>query len=226
MQIHGLSAEQSLASLKTTAAGLAAAEAVRRLAEFGPNHVEEVGREPVLLTFAREFTHFFAIILWVGAALAFLADHFDPGQGMARLGVAIVGVILVNGVFSFWQEYKAERAVAALRQLLPQRVQALRGGEIVEVLAIDLVPGDIVLLEEGNAVPADCRLIEAFGLRVNTATVTGDPCPRRATPSPAPRTRRSTQRTSCWPGRRWCRARPARWCTPPACIPSSAGSPI
>ena len=69
---------------------------------------------------------------------------------MARLGVAIVGVILVNGIFSFWQEYKAERAVAALRQLLPQKVQALRAGDIVEVLAIDLVPGDIVLLEEGT----------------------------------------------------------------------------
>ena len=139
----------------------------------------------MLLSFAREFTHFFAIILWVGAALAFLADHFDPGQGMARLGVAIVGVILVNGIFSFWQEYKAERAVAALRQLLPQKVQALRAGEIVEVLAIDLVPGDIVLLEEGNAVPADCRLIEAFGLRVNTATVTGESLPKARNADPS-----------------------------------------
>ena len=178
MQIHGLDTEAALASLKTTAAGLSASEALRRRAEFGPNHVEELGRESVLLSFAREFTHFFALILWVGAGLAFLADHFDPGQGMARLGVAIVGVILVNGIFSFWQEYKAERAVAALRQLLPQKVQALRAGEIVEVLAIDLVPGDIVLLEEGNAVPADCRLIEAFGLRVNTATVTGESLPK------------------------------------------------
>jgi sodium/potassium-transporting ATPase subunit alpha len=186
MQIHGLSAEQSLASLKTTAAGLAVAEAVRRLAEFGPNHVEEVGREPVLLTFAREFTHFFALILWIGAALAFLAEYFDPGQGMSSLGVAIVGVILVNGLFSFWQEYKAERAVAALRQLLPQKVQALRGGEIVEVLATDLVPGDIVLLEEGNAVAADCRLIEAFGLRVNTATVTGESLPKARNIEPSP----------------------------------------
>jgi calcium-translocating P-type ATPase len=178
MQIHGLDTEAALASLNTTAAGLSVSEALRRRAEFGPNHVEELGRESVVLSFAREFTHFFAIILWVGAALAFLADHFDPGQGMARLGVAIVGVILVNGIFSFWQEYKAERAVAALRQLLPQKVQALRVGEIVEVLATDLVPGDIVLLEEGNAVPADCRLIEAFGLRVNTATVTGESLPK------------------------------------------------
>jgi calcium-translocating P-type ATPase len=185
MQIHGLSAEQSLASLKSTDAGLTAAEALRRLSEFGPNHVEEVGREPLLLTFAREFTHFFAVILWIGAALAFLAEYFDPGQGMSRLGVAIVGVILVNGIFSFWQEYKAERAVAALRQLLPQKVQALRGGEIVEVLAIDLVPGDVVLLEEGNAVAADCRLIETFGLRVNTATVTGESLPKARNVEPS-----------------------------------------
>ena len=185
MQIHGLDTEAALASLNTTAAGLGAAEAERRLAEFGPNHVEEVGRPPLLLSFAREFTHFFAVILWLGAALAFLADHFDPGQDMARLGLAIVGVIVVNGIFSFWQEYKAERAVAALRQLLPQKVQALRAGEIVELPAIDLVPGDIVLLEEGNFVPADCRLIEAFGLRVNTATVTGESLPKARNTEPS-----------------------------------------
>ncbi|HJX57616.1 MAG TPA: cation-transporting P-type ATPase, partial [Thiobacillus sp.] len=131
MHIQSLTAEQSLASLHTSAAGLTAREAQRRLVEFGPNHVEEVGRERLLPRFAREFTHFFALILWVGAALAFLAEYFDPGQGMARLGVAIVGVILINGVFSFWQEYKAERAVDALRQLLPQQVTVLRGGEIV-----------------------------------------------------------------------------------------------
>lgn len=186
MHIHGLGVEQSLASLKTTAAGLPAAEARRRLAEFGPNHVAEVGRENLLLGFAREFTHFFAIILWIGAALAFLAEHFDPGQGMARLGAAIVGVIIVNGIFSFWQEYKAEQAVAALRQLLPQKVQALRDGAIVEMLATELVPGDIVLLEEGTLVPADCRLIEAFGLRVNTANVTGESLPKARGIAPSP----------------------------------------
>jgi calcium-translocating P-type ATPase len=175
---------EALASLHTTAAGLTATEARRRLGEFGPNHVEEVGREHLLLRLAREFTHFFAIILWLGAALAFLAEAFDPGQGMARLGVAIVGVILVNGVFSFWQEYRAERAVAALRRLLPQQVKALRAGEIVQRLAADLVPGDIVLLEEGDCVPADCRLVESFGLRVNLATLTGESLPRSRTADP------------------------------------------
>jgi magnesium-transporting ATPase (P-type) len=184
--IQSLTAEQSLASLHTPAAGLSAAEAQRRLTEFGPNHVEEVGRERLLLRFAREFTHFFAIILWLGAALAFLAESFDPGQGMARLGVAIVGVILINGVFSFWQEYRAERAVAALRELLPQQVKVLRAGEIVQLLASELVPGDIVLLEEGDFVPADCRVIEAFGLRINTATITGESLPKAYSAAPHP----------------------------------------
>jgi calcium-translocating P-type ATPase len=185
VKIHKLDTQQSLASLNTSLAGLATKEAARRLAEFGPNHVEEVKREHLLIAFAREFTHFFAIILWIGAALAFLAEHFDPGQGMANLGVAIVGVIVVNGVFSFWQEYRAEQAVAALRQLLPQRVQALRDGAIVEMLASDLVPGDIVVLEEGNFVPADCRLLEAFALRVNTATVTGESLPQARNTEPS-----------------------------------------
>ena len=185
MRIHRLTAEQSLASLRTSAAGLAPAEAARRLLEFGPNHVEELGREHLLVSFAREFTHFFAIILWVAAGLAFLADHFDPGQGMARLGAAILGVILINGIFSFWQEYKAERAVAALRQLLPQKVKALRGGQTVELLAASLVPGDVVLLEEGTLVPADCRLLESHALRMNTATVTGESLPKSRNAEPS-----------------------------------------
>ena len=145
LHLQEMTIEQCLASLKSSPVGLDAAEAARRLAEFGPNHVEEVGRESLLLRFAREFTHFFAIILWIGAALAFIADHFDPDQGMARLGVAIVGVIVINGVFSFWQEYKAQRAIAALRQLLPpQRQGRARPAATSTCQPSELVPGDIV----------------------------------------------------------------------------------
>jgi sodium/potassium-transporting ATPase subunit alpha len=184
VRISALTVPRALASLKSSADGLPAAEASRRLAEFGLNHVEEVGREGLLVSFAREFTHFFAFILWIGAALAFIADHYSPGQGMGRLGVAIVGVILINGVFSFWQEYKAERAVAALRQLLPHKVRALRDGKVEQCLATELVPGDVVLLEEGDNVPADCRVIQAFGLRVNTATITGESLPKARNAEP------------------------------------------
>ena len=184
MRIHELPVDLAIASLKSSVDGLSPPEAARRLAEFGPNRVEEVERERLWLRFAREFTHFFAIILWVAVALAFTADWLLPGEGMGRLGVAILSVILVNGLFSFWQEYKADRAVDALRRLLPLQAKAVRAGAIVQLPAAQLVPGDVVLLEEGNSVPADCRVIEAFGLRVNTATVTGESLPKARTPEP------------------------------------------
>ncbi|PIX01038.1 MAG: ATPase, partial [Hydrogenophilales bacterium CG_4_8_14_3_um_filter_62_83] len=167
------------------ASGLDAAEAERRLAEFGPNRLEEAAREHGLLRFARQFSHFFAIVLWLAAGLALFAEHYDPGQGMARLAVAIVAVILVNGVFSSWQEYRAERAVAALRRLLPRKVNVLRGGATIELGAERLVPGDLLLLEEGDGIPADCRVIDAFGLRVNTATVTGESRPKARNAEPS-----------------------------------------
>ncbi|MEO1766028.1 cation-transporting P-type ATPase [Thiobacter aerophilum] len=123
MKIHQLDIDQALASLGSTAAGLSAAEAARRLREFGPNRVEAVARESVLLRLLREFVHLFALILWLAAALAFVAEWRAPGQGMATLGMAIIGVIVVNGSFSFWQEYRAERTLEALKRLLPHRVK-------------------------------------------------------------------------------------------------------
>jgi calcium-translocating P-type ATPase len=177
MKIHHLSVEEAFASLNSRTDGLDQMEAKRRLAEYGRNEVEEVGREPWLLAFCREFTHFFAIILWIAAGLAFIAAWREPGQGMANLGFAILGVIVINGAFSFWQAYRAERALTALRKLLPRVTKAVRSGSVVETPAAELVPGDVILLEGGDRVPADCRLVGAFGVRVNNATITGESLP-------------------------------------------------
>ncbi len=97
---------------------------------------------------------------------------------MAALGVAIVAVVAVNGAFSFWQEYRAERAVAALQTLLPHQVTAMRDGSAARIPAETLVPGDVILVAEGEEVPADCRVIESWGLRANLATVTGEALPK------------------------------------------------
>lgn len=185
MKIHHLTVADAFASLKSGTAGLSEAEAQRRLTEFGKNEVEEVAHEALLLTFAREFGHFFAIILWVAAGLAFFAEWREPGQGMATLGFAIIGVIVINGLFSFWQAYRAERALATLKRLLPNETKVVRSGLVRQVLAVELVPGDVILLEAGDILPADCRLVEAFGVRVNNATVTGEslPASRDAGPS-------------------------------------------
>ncbi|MDX1252260.1 MAG: cation-transporting P-type ATPase [Gammaproteobacteria bacterium] len=177
MKIHHLTVDEALHSLHSGRDGLAVREAQRRLMEFGPNRVEQVRREPLWLRFLKGFTHFFALILWFAAVLAFVAEFSDPGKGMATLGFAILGVILVNGLFSFWQEYRAEQAIAALEKLLPHQVKVVREGRVLEMPAHALVPGDVILLEEGDDIPADCRLIETFGVRVNNATVTGESVP-------------------------------------------------
>ena len=174
MKIQQLSASDALASFNSSAEGLSSAEAARRLREYGPNRVEEVVRESTLLRFFKEFTHFFALILWLAAVLAFIAEWLDPGQGMAKIGYAVIAVILVSGLFSYWQEFRVERTLAALRELLPQQVQVLRDGKVQLLPAEALVPGDVLVLEQGNNIPADCRLIEAFGVRVNDATLTGE----------------------------------------------------
>jgi magnesium-transporting ATPase (P-type) len=187
--LHRGSADEALRTLRS-GTGLSPAEEARRLAEFGPNEFERVERPSPALAFLAEFTHLFAVVLWVAAGLAFLAALGQPGAGMGTLAVAIVGVIVVNGVFSFWQQHRAERALEALEGLLPARILTLRGGEPVSVAASGLVPGDVVLLEAGSRVPADCRVIESFGLRVDNATITGESVPvsldARACPTPIP----------------------------------------
>jgi magnesium-transporting ATPase (P-type) len=146
MKIHHLSIDEAFASLQTGPRGLGSTEVERRLGECGRNEVSRVEREPLALTLVKEFGHFFAIILSGAAGLAFLADWRDPSQGMATLGFAIVGVVIVNGLFSFWQAYHAEQALSALQKLLPHSTKTVRDGAVQLVEAAELVPGDLVLL--------------------------------------------------------------------------------
>jgi sodium/potassium-transporting ATPase subunit alpha len=133
----------------------------------------------------REFVQFFSVILWVAAALAFVTEWSAPDQGMSRIGYALIGVILITGISTFWQECRIERTLDALEKLLPRQVSLLRGGSVLRLAAEQVVPGDIFLLEQGDIVAADCRLIEAFGLRVNNATVTGEAMPQARDPDPS-----------------------------------------
>ncbi|MDD5558189.1 cation-transporting P-type ATPase [Candidatus Methylomirabilis sp.] len=181
MQIHRLSVEEALKALGTTDQGLSEAEAARRLSEFGPNELQAADTIPVLAMLGRQCTHFLALLLWAAAALAFVADRMRPGEGMDLLGWAIIGAIGVNALFSFAQEYKAERAIMALRRLLPMRVKVVRTGEITEVPASDLAPGDLAILAEGDRVPADGRVIAAVQFRVDNAPLTGESIPKSRT---------------------------------------------
>ena len=115
-----------------------------------------------------------AILLWVGGIVGFIAQ-------MPQIGIAIWMVNVINGGFSFWQEFKAEKATEALRQMLPSYARVLREGEMERILAEELVPGDVILVEEGDKISADARLVDENELRVDQSTLSGESHPVRKT---------------------------------------------
>lgn len=174
MKINSLTRDEVFRNLVTSERGLSRDEAERRLREFGPNEISEIKKKHLVSRLLSQFTHFLAILLWLAALLSFLSDYLHPGEGMFLLGIAIIAVIVINAVFSFVQEYRAEKALEAMKKLLPFRVRVLRENREVEILARDVVPGDLVLITEGDKVPADIRLIESNDLAVNNASLTGE----------------------------------------------------
>ncbi|HED00772.1 MAG TPA: cation-transporting P-type ATPase [Proteobacteria bacterium] len=174
MKINSLTKEEVLRNLVTSESGLTEEESQKRFLEFGPNEIREVRKTPLSVRFLGQFTHFLAILLWIGAGLAFLSEYLHPGEGMLTLGLAIVGVIFINAVFTFIQEYKAEKSIEKLRLLLPFQVKVIREGRERELPAREIVPGDLIILSEGDKVPADARLIDATYLMVNNAPLTGE----------------------------------------------------
>lgn len=154
------------------AAGLNAGEVRRRLAADGPNTLPTPRPPSPVLLLVRQLTHFFALILWVAAALAVIG-------GLPQLGVAIAIVVLINGGFAFAQEYRADRAGQRLRDLLPVRVTVVRDGQRQEVPAAELVCGDLVLLGAGDRISADLVLEHVDGLAVDESTLTGESVPAR-----------------------------------------------
>lgn len=174
MKIQNLSREEVLKSLVTSDRGLSEDEFRRRLHEYGLNEIKEVRKRPLYLRLISQFTHFLAILLWLASALCFLSEYLHPREGMFSLGLAIIGVIVLNAIFTFIQEYRAEKAIEALKKLLPFHVKVLRDGLIREIPASEIVPGDIFLLSEGDKIPADARLIDSNILMVNNAPLTGE----------------------------------------------------
>ncbi|MGE5190208.1 MAG: cation-translocating P-type ATPase [Gemmatimonadota bacterium] len=174
VDVRALPTSEVYAALGSRPQGITAAEADERFRRLGPNALRRVRGRPLALKLLANFTHLMAILLWAGGLIGFAA-------GMPQLGLAIWAVNVVNGLFSFWQEYKAEKATEALRKLLPAHARVVREGREQRLPAERLVPGDVLVLSEGDHISADARLVKESELRVDQSTLTGESHPVRKT---------------------------------------------
>ena len=170
VKLAGLPAADVYQLMGVSEKGLTAQEVQDRFETYGPNQIKEGKKASLLLKFISNFTHLMAMLLWVGGVVALIAH-------MPELAIAIWLVNIINGAFSFWQEFRAEKATDALKKLLPTYSRVLRDGVEQRILAEELVPGDIVLLAEGEKISADCRLVDQAALRTNQSTLTGESRP-------------------------------------------------
>jgi Ca2+-transporting ATPase len=172
-----LPVKEVLESLRTSREGLTTKEATKRLAEYGSNTLVEKKHLSIGYRFLTQLKDLFGVLLLIASLLAALG-------GMPELSVIILAVVLVNAVFSLFQEWRAEKAMETLKSWMPEYAKVVRDGDLKKTLVRDLVPGDLIVLEEGDRVPADARLIEAFDLWTNNVPLTGESEPQPRTTKP------------------------------------------
>lgn len=178
LEISSLSEEKVFSRLGTKKDwGLSEKEASLRLQKFGPNKILEEKKYKIILRFFAQFKELFAVILLVASLISFLA-------GARTDALVILGIVILNATIGFFQEYKADRATRALKKLLPSYAKVIREGQEKKILAWSLVPGDLIVLEAGDDIPADCRLIEEFELQTDNSTLTGETHPKNKTARP------------------------------------------
>ena len=167
MRSHQKDIKEVIEELKSSFRGLSSEEAVKRLAEYGPNELKEKKKKTPLMMFLDQFKDFMILVLIVAAVISgFIGELSDT--------IAIIVIVVLNAVIGFIQEYRAEKAMAALKKMAAPSATAIRNGLLETVSASQLVRGDVVILEAGNIVPADMRLIESAQLKVEEAALTGE----------------------------------------------------
>ncbi len=175
---HTLAIDEAARRLDVvTTDGLCAGDLLQRTAQSGPNEIREAEPRRPWRMLLDQFTDFMIVVLMIAAIVSGVI-------GDAADAAAILVIVLLNGILGFVQEYRAEKAMAALRRLAAASARVVRDGRVTDVPAAELVPGDVVLLEAGNVVPADLRLVEAAALRIEEAALTGESVPIEKTTGP------------------------------------------
>lgn len=172
--IHKISNKEVFLLLETNLEGLSETQVSQKLNKYGKNTISQIVGISTFSKFISQFTHFFALVLWFAGGLCFFANYLNPSSDMLPIGVAVILVILINGLFSFFQEYKTEKTLEEMRKLIPQRIKVIRDKVIKEIFSEELVIGDLVILNEGGKIPADLRVVESEELLVNQSLLTGE----------------------------------------------------
>jgi Ca2+-transporting ATPase len=167
IQWHHESVESTLKGLNSTHEGLSCEEALRRFEQYGPNELKENKRKSPFMLFLDQFRDFMIIVLIAAAVIAGVIG--EPSDT-----IAIVIIVFLNAIIGFTQEYRAQKAMEALQKMAGSTATVLREGLPKTLSAVEIVPGDIVMLEAGNIVPADLRLTEAVNLKIDEASLTGE----------------------------------------------------
>ncbi len=167
---HALSSEEAIKELQSSAQGLTSEQAQQRLREFGKNELEKPKKESLFMKFIGQFNNFLIYILIIAVIIAALAGEY--------VDALVIGIVLIlNAILGFVQEYKADRAIEALKKLASLKAFALRDRKRVEVDATELVPGDIIFLDNGAKIPADSRLITCYSCYTLESALTGESTP-------------------------------------------------
>ena len=167
---------QIFKELKTSYKGLNENEVKQRLEKYGKNTLKEKKKESIFIKFIKQFNDFMIITLIIAAIISAVVSKMN-GESDYIDSIIIIAIVIFNAIMGLVQEQKAEKSIEALRKMTAPVAKVIRNGKVQEVKASELVPGDIVILETGNYVPADCRLIKSYNLKIEESSLTGETVP-------------------------------------------------
>ncbi|MFZ5501893.1 MAG: cation-translocating P-type ATPase, partial [Candidatus Micrarchaeota archaeon] len=177
MDWHALTSDQAISKLESSSKGISDAEAAERLKRFGPNTISVKKGISPLSMFIDQFKNLLVVILIAAALVSIGLNLLEPEKADYIDAVLIFGIILANAVFGFVQEYKAEKTIEALTKMSAPMATVLRNGKEKDIVSSLVVPGDVLLLKEGDKIAADSRLIECFSMELDESALTGESVP-------------------------------------------------
>ena len=171
---HTLIKDEVLRKLKTNEKlGLREDEIIKRQEKYGKNRLKDKQKESIFMKFIKQFNDFMIIILIIASIVSAVISYIQ-GENDYIDSIIIIAIVILNAIMGVIQEAKAEKSIEALKEMTPTKAKVIRNGQTSEINAEELVPGDIVILEAGNYVPADCRIIESFNLKIEESSLTGE----------------------------------------------------